>query len=538
MIRLPSMPQFRNDPNNTKVLYQCTCGRQIELAESEGGVCPQCDQVISPKLLHHNLAMSMTISTPPDSVDTDDAGTLYFEDQQTASGGSEGEQSVIESEMKGRTFGHFKIVDSLGQGGMGQVFRALDTSLKRYVAVKVLRSGLSASTNARSSDFEIEQLMQEAIAQARVIHPNITTIYYVGKEDETPFLAMELIYGQSIAEKIAEGPMVYSEIHSIASQLAGVLRFSHELDIIHGDIKPSNIMVQSNGIAKLSDFGLARRASKKQSSPFGGTPNYLAPELLEGERSSIQSDMYALGVTLFEMTFGRLPVSVSGASMKEWIASHEQHPVSFPTPWPEHLAAGWRTFLQRLLSRDPATRFDSWKDVVEDLEKIQPAPTLLAKRVPRIVATLIDVFLVLLLQSPMEIMVQVPLIRSWLDEHTLTYATLRVVVEFGAIIAFTLLVMVWKQSPGRRLMQVRVVNKHGLNVVGRKMVARSVLRMFIIWASTFGLIYGTHSPQLTQTGFMVGILFTVLNFAFLLFRSDRKSLHDKVFSTSVVIDTD
>ena len=226
--------------------------------------------------------------------------------------------------MKGRTFGHFKIVDSLGQGGMGQVFRALDTSLKRYVAVKVLRSGLSASTNARSSDFEIEQLMQEAIAQARVIHPNITTIYYVGKEDETPFLAMELIYGQSIAEKIAEGPMVYSEIHSISSQLAGVLRFSHELDIIHGDIKPSNIMVQSNGIAKLSDFGLARRASKKQSSPFGGTPNYLAPELLEGESSSIQSDMYALGVTLFEMTFGRLPVSVSGASMKEWIASHEQ----------------------------------------------------------------------------------------------------------------------------------------------------------------------------------------------------------------------
>ena len=79
-------------------------------------------------------------------------------------------------------------------------------------------------------------------------------------------------------------------------------------------------------------------------------------------------------------------------------------------------------------------------------------------------------------------------------------------------------------------MQVRVVNKHGLNVVGRKMVARSVLRMFIIWASTFGLIYGTHSPQLTQIGFMVGILFTVLNFAFLLFRSDRKSLHDKVFS--------
>ena len=118
----------------------------------------------------------------------------------------------------------------------------------------------------------------------------------------------------------------FGEISQIAAEICEALKFSYELDIIHGDIKPSNVLLQYNGTAKLSDFGMARRVSGETDNSIGGTPNYIAPELLRGEKPSIQSDVYALGVTLYEMSFGELPVTLTGRSIPEWIKIHDDQP--------------------------------------------------------------------------------------------------------------------------------------------------------------------------------------------------------------------
>ena len=522
------------DPENTRVLYQCSCGHQLELIEDIGGRCPNCDQIVSPKLLNHDLAMTMTMGTLPTG--PAGGGTLYFGDHAL-----ETDQNVedIEKSMAGKELGHFRIVDALGRGGMGQVYRALDTSLRRYVAVKVLRSGLKSGSKT-SSDHEIELLLQEAVAQARVTHPNIVTIYYVGKHDDDPFLAMELINGKTISEIVAEGPMRYSQLHSIATQITSALKFSHELDIIHGDLKPSNIMVQPNGIAKLSDFGMARRASDTETRSVGGTPNYLAPELMRGEAPSIQSDMYALGVTLFEMSFGRLPVEVSGPTVEHWLECHTNDEIEFPTPWPESLAEEWRDILTTLLAKNPADRFDSWREVEDALARIEPAAPIPAKRSPRLVAAAIDFLLVALLIAPFQILRQVPPVEEFLSQSTLT-AIFLISLEFGAIAAYTLLVVLWKQSPGRKLMHVRVVNEYGLKVTGQTMGTRSLLRMILMWFITLANISNQSEGFANlAANFVVtaGLVFTMVNVAFMLFYQGRRSLHDLITKTWVVLDTD
>ncbi|QEG23306.1 protein kinase domain-containing protein [Mariniblastus fucicola] len=523
------------ESENTRVLYQCSCGHQMELIEDIGGQCQECGHVVSPKLLNHDLATTMTLGTLPTGPAC--GGTLYFENSKLET--DPVEAAKLEAAMVGREFGHFKIIDPLGTGGMGHVFRALDTSLRRYVAVKILRSGVDA-TKESSSDGDIEMLLQEAVSQARVTHPNIVTIYYVGKHEEAPFLAMELIIGKTVAELVEDGPMPYSQLHSIASQMTSALKFSHELDIIHGDIKPSNIMLQQNGIAKLSDFGMARRVSKAEKKSVGGTPNYLAPELMQGDTPSIQSDMYALGVTLFEMTFGRLPVTVSGRTVEQWLDCHQQAPVEFPNPWPEHLAKGWQEVLSRLLAKDPADRFSSWAAVEEALEQIEPAAPIPAKRVPRLVAAAIDCTLVGLLIAPFQILRGMPAVEEYLSQSTLT-AIILLLFEFGAIVAYTTLVMFWKQSPGRKLMHVRVVNEHGLTVTGQRMGTRSLMRMIVMWFITLANVssetggWADFAANLVLTS---AVVFTLLDIGVMMLYHHGRSLHDLVSKTWVVLDTE
>lgn len=527
------------DAENTKVLYQCTCGQQLELMETRGGKCPACRKKISPKLLHHDLGATMQVNTLPSG--PQGGGTIYFEpDSPTRVESSE--TGPLPEAIVGKQFGHFRIVDALGVGGMGQVFRALDTSLKRYVAVKVLRSGIETGSHSASSDLEIELLLQEAVTQARVTHPNIVTIYYVGKENEDPFLAMELINGHSIHERLDDGPMAYGEIHSIATQIVSALRFSHELDIIHGDIKPSNILVQRNGIAKLSDFGMARRASDTESRSIGGTPNYLAPELMTRESPSVQSDMYALGVTLYQMTFGELPIKIAGKAVDQWLESHQRGSVTFPVPWPENLAEGWRDVLQKLLDRDPTKRFESWSELELALQQIVPAPAISAKRVPRLVAAIIDLMLVMLLISPFQLLQAVPYVENYLSQSNLT-AFLLLALNFGAIAAYTMLVVLWKQSPGRKLMHVRVVNKYGLKVSRQTMATRSLMRMVVIWFATVANIAAATGNDgwvlfAAQTVAAVGVGLTLLDIVVMMLRKKGRSLHDLISQTWVVVDTD
>ena len=155
----------------------------------------------------------------------------------------------------------------------------------------------------------IQQLLQEARSQARVNHPNVVHIYFVDQARDFPFFAMELIRGSTLKHQLANGPLPFAEVVRIAAQLAAALRHALQFDIVHGDVKPGNILQSKSGTVKLSDFGLARRLSKLQpgKGQLIGTPNYLCPEAADQKPVDFRSDMYSLGVTLFELTFGRQP---------------------------------------------------------------------------------------------------------------------------------------------------------------------------------------------------------------------------------------
>ncbi len=502
--------------------YRCLCGNEVPVTPLTGGTCDKCGRQISPEKIRLDSALAMTLNqchslqTNASKIESDNANVAQW---------------------IGRRLGHFEIIEPLGQGGMGQVFRALDHALQRYVAVKVLRRGKS-----QRDDKQIELLLQEAIAQARVNHPNVATIYHVSRDDGDPFLAMELVDGGTLAARIKHGPLPFNEIALIASQIVEALRVSLQFDIIHGDIKPNNLLIKKSGDIKLSDFGMARSATKEEGeSDLGGTPNYLAPELLHGDQPSVQSDMYALGVTLYELTFGRIPVELTGSTFKEWIDSHHNSALVFPSPWPEHLPVGWKVLLIRLLAKSPADRFPKYEDVLGMLSKLQPRRSPSARRLPRLVAAAIDYSIVMLLWIPAMVFVEF-LPARWFIPGALEFVAgvLAMLMLFAPLLSYVVLVGWWKQSIGRSLMQLRVVNRFGLTPSTRLIVTRTNLRMLPLWmlallpaVANAGVLTAFLSITLAVTA-MVWLL---VDLAMMLILGRGKSLHDYFAGTRVVWDT-
>ncbi len=559
-----------NDPNATRpiiaarVLYRCTCGTDLQLVLDVGGTCSNCSRVISPKVLQHEMAIS-TISDgsfelvtspairPPD---TDQATAERAQDILTDHSDERLKQtlpitgethpdpiarsSVSPDVMTGRRFGHFEILTPLGRGGMGQVYRALDTSLQRFVAVKLLRSGIPKADDSTESGgnkspmHEVDKLLQEAITQARVAHPNIVTIYFVGKESDDPFLAMELVNGKPLSARIEDGVLPFSAISSIAVQITNALKFSYELDLIHGDIKPSNILVQHDGIAKLSDFGMARNVSGDTNDAVGGTLNYIAPEILKGSKPSLQSDIYALGVTLYEMTFQELPIKLKGNSIPEWIAVHDANTVSFPQPWPDHLPEDWKKILTKMLAEAPEERYSYYDDLLKDLSKIHTFSNVIARPVPRIVAAGVDWISVL----SVSLVLQLLFAAGYLS----TMSNLIRVADVLPIFVYIAGIYIWRQSLGRSLMHVRVVNRFGHPPKPLPMTLRSLCRMQFPWCTVGYLLFINSENKWLDTVISVLIilsaLFLIVDLAMMAWNRQRRSLHDRMFGTRVVVDID
>lgn len=555
MIDKPEMQQRLDGVEPTAefqrtVTYRCVCGCELRLNAQVGGLCERCGKEVSPRQLAHELAS--TISLP---MGNQPLGLLSsMRAVEVAPKEDTGEES-------GRKLGHFELLHQLGRGGMGQVYRALDTSLQRYVAVKLIRRGAGRSEQDSDGRTLVDKLLHEAVAQARVNHPNVVAIYYVGRDNDEPFLAMELVSGETVEAKIRSGPLPFAEIISTAVQITDALRVAYELDIIHGDIKPSNILVQAGGTAKLSDFGMAQRVSSAEQEVFGGTPNYLAPELLAWERPSLQSDMYALGVTLFEMTFSRLPIEVKGSSIREWAESHTQGSLEFPSPWPEHLPEGWKKVLERLLNKEPAQRYESYEALLGDLYRLTPVKALPARPLPRLFAAMIDYGMVATVFAAVTLLAWF-LERwwfSWLEiggegffsrlnldlPWYLNFAQLTANVMVGlsgfvAIGLYSLSVGFWRQSVGRGMLHVRVYNKYGLPPSARLLVAREALRMAIFWALPLVLFVQVSqwwAMPVTITVLALAGIFWLVDFGWMVFSREGKPLHDRLMETSVVLDT-
>ena len=206
----------------------------------------------------------------------------------------------------GTTISHYRITDKLGEGGMGVVYKAEDTKLKRPVALKFLAPHLLRDEEGR------KRFHREAMAAAALDHPNVCTVYEIDEADGRTFIVMAFLEGQTLSQKIADGPLKLPEALSIAIQTADGLEAAHEKNVVHRDIKPDNVMLLtgSRGLVKIMDFGLAQLAGSSKLTQHGttlGTMAYMSPEQAEGAETDCRTDIWSLGVVLYEMVTGQQP---------------------------------------------------------------------------------------------------------------------------------------------------------------------------------------------------------------------------------------
>jgi eukaryotic-like serine/threonine-protein kinase len=256
----------------------------------------------------------------------------------------------------------------LGSGGMGEVYLAHDGVLERAVALKVLRSQY-----VRDEEFA-ERFRREARSAASLSHPHIVQVYDKGEtEDGTSYIAMEYVPGGTLKEQIVRrGPFADRETAAVGAQIADALGAAHERGVIHRDIKPQNVLVTASGDLKVTDFGLARAASAVTSSATGvifGTAGYISPEQALGEPVGPRSDLYSLGVILYEMLTGELPFTADNS-----IAVCMKHVTEPPQP-PKHLnpeiSDGMDALVVKLLAKNPAGRYASATELLDDLERVR-----------------------------------------------------------------------------------------------------------------------------------------------------------------------
>ncbi|WP_457254401.1 serine/threonine-protein kinase [Pedococcus sp. P5_B7] len=254
----------------------------------------------------------------------------------------------------------YRLVERIAAGGMGEVWRAHDETLDRDVAVKVL-----LPDSAQDEGF-VERFRAEARLSSQLSHPNVGTVHDFGEHDGQAFLVMELMTGEPLSTLINErAPMPHAEVTEILYQTALALQAAHDAGVVHRDVKPANIVVDPQGYAKLTDFGIARalgEASLTQTGEVLGTPHYLAPEQAKGAQAGPLSDVYALAVVGYEMITGERPFS--GESLVATALAH----VSQPAPQlSDDVQEPLRTTVMAALAKDPAQRPQSAAEFAEAL---------------------------------------------------------------------------------------------------------------------------------------------------------------------------
>jgi TolB-like protein/predicted Ser/Thr protein kinase len=280
----------------------------------------------------------------------------------------------------GTRLGSYIVEALIGAGGMGEVYKTYDSRLHRPVAVKVLAADLA--TPERLHRFE-----QEARSASALNHPNILTIYDVGREGDLAYFAMEWVEGQSLRDLIAGGRLPLRRVLDLCHQIAEGLAKAHAAGIVHRDLKPENVMVSGDGFAKIVDFGLAKlaegsgAAAETRTRTLGTTPGlimgtvgYMSPEQATGRPVDYRSDQFALGLLIYELATGRRPfVRPTDAQSIAATIEADPEPIERLNPQvPPHLAA----VVARCLAKDPAERYESTRDLARDMKQIRKADSL------------------------------------------------------------------------------------------------------------------------------------------------------------------
>ena len=319
-----------------------TCGSLLETASGDG-LCPAC-------MLREALESGIHFET--DGKGT--AGMPALDDEFRNPGSPE---------EIGGSVSHFEILSKLGSGGMGVVYKARDTALNRTVALKFLPSWMSADAVAK------KRFIREARAASALDHPNIATVYEIGETpDQRCFIAMAYYEGRTLTQEIADGPSSVDRAIELAAQLAEGLSQAHEHGVIHRDVKPSNAIITSGGVVKLVDFGLAKLSGSAAitcTGTTGGTPAYMSPEQACGDAVDDRTDIWSLGVVLFELLTGRRPFSGENAAAVVSAVLHASPPEigSLRPDVPPWLAE----LVDRCLAKDPTLRPASMSELCADL---------------------------------------------------------------------------------------------------------------------------------------------------------------------------
>jgi len=277
----------------------------------------------------------------------------------------------------GKTLAHYQIIDLIGAGGMGEVYRARDTRLDRDVALKVLPADVAANP-AR-----LERFRREAKIVAGLSHPHIVTLFSVEEDAGVHFLTMELVEGQSLVDALPEEGLPLAKVLDIGIAVADALAAAHGRGVVHRDLKPGNVRLTRDGYAKVLDFGLAKLSEKSDPSELSftqaatlttegaviGTVPYMSPEQLRGQRVDHRSDIFSLGILLYEISTGRRPFSGATTSdtMSSILRDTPRPLVQVKPDLPQELGR----IVERCLEKDPGDRYQSAEDIRNELREVR-----------------------------------------------------------------------------------------------------------------------------------------------------------------------
>jgi len=267
----------------------------------------------------------------------------------------------------------YKIIAKIGSGGMAEVYKAMDTVLDRPVAVKVLHRHF-----AEDEDF-VTRFRREAQAAAGLNHPNIVSIYDWGSQNGTYFIVMELLEGKSLKQYMtAKGIIPPAEAMEIIKKVLSAINFAHKHDIIHRDIKPHNIMLTREGEVKVTDFGIARAgvSTMTQTGTVLGTAHYLSPEQARGQDVGVTSDIYSVGVVLYEMTTGKVPFD--GENPVAIALKHVHEIPVRPRELNPDISEDLQTIIAKAMAKNPESRYQSAAEMRNDIMRLMEGMPIVA----------------------------------------------------------------------------------------------------------------------------------------------------------------
>ncbi len=331
-----------------RTLFCQGCNEKFAVSDDQPA-CPHCGQTLA----------ALT-DAPTQAFDDLDARGTYLPATDV--------QEDVADELVGRRIGTYAIDSFLGKGGMARVYLATHTTLERPCAVKVLHPDLVA----RNGDY-VSAFLAEARSAASLVHPNVVTIHTIGSDQGLHFIEIEFVAGRSVQRLVDAGhPLDPTLVASLMVQMCAALAEAHRVGMVHRDIKPSNALVTADWVAKLSDFGLAKRVvgadlgASQQS--LVGTPYYMAPELFDGQHADKRSDIYAMGVTFFHLLTGRLPFV--DRSVVDLAQRHRNDPAPDVSVLRPDAPGDAARIVARCLAKDPADRFADAAELLADLKAL------------------------------------------------------------------------------------------------------------------------------------------------------------------------